>query len=34
MIDTQINEAAARFLADDYGAASFAEWVGTASASS
>ncbi len=28
MIDTQIREAADRFLADDYGAASFAEWVG------
>jgi preprotein translocase subunit SecA len=28
MIDGQINEAAKRFLADDYGAASFAEWVG------
>jgi preprotein translocase subunit SecA len=28
MIDTQIAEAANRFLADDYGAASFAEWVG------
>ncbi len=28
MIDTQIQDAAARFLADDYGAASFAEWVG------
>ncbi len=28
MIDTQIKEAADRFLADDYGAASFAEWVG------
>jgi preprotein translocase subunit SecA len=28
MIDTQIQEAASRFLADDYGAASFAEWVG------
>ena len=28
MIDTQIAEAADRFLADDYGAASFAEWSG------
>jgi preprotein translocase subunit SecA len=28
MIDSQISEAAKRFLADDYGAASFAEWVG------
>jgi preprotein translocase subunit SecA len=28
MIDSQIQDAAARFLADDYGAASFAEWVG------
>ena len=28
MIDTQINEAASRFLADDYSAACFAEWVG------
>ncbi len=28
MIDSQIQEAANRFLADDYGAASFAEWVG------
>jgi preprotein translocase subunit SecA len=28
MIDTQIKEAADRFLADDYGAASFAEWAG------
>ncbi len=28
MIDSQIEDAAARFLADDYGAASFAEWVG------
>jgi preprotein translocase subunit SecA len=28
MIDTQIAEAADRFLADDYGAASFAEWAG------
>jgi len=28
MIDTQIKEAADRFLADDYGASSFAEWVG------
>ena len=28
MIDTQISEAAARFLADDYGAACFAEWAG------
>ena len=28
MIDSQVQEAAARFLADDYGAASFAEWVG------
>ncbi len=28
MIDTQIEDAANRFLADDYGAASFAEWVG------
>ena len=28
MIDTQIREAADRFLADDYGAASFAEWAG------
>ncbi len=28
MIDTQIGEAADRFLADDYGAANFAEWVG------
>ncbi len=29
MIDGQIREAADRFLADDYGAASFAEWVGS-----
>ena len=28
MIDTQIREAADRFLADDYGAACFAEWAG------
>ena len=28
MIDSQVQEAAARFLAEDYGAASFAEWVG------
>jgi preprotein translocase subunit SecA len=28
MIDTQIQDSASRFLADDYGAASFAEWVG------
>ena len=28
MIDSQIDEAARRFLADDYGAASFAEWAG------
>ena len=28
MIDDQIQDAADRFLADDYGAASFAEWVG------
>ena len=28
MIDTQIQEAADRFLADDYGAACFAEWAG------
>ncbi len=28
MIDSQIQDAAGRFLADDYGAASFAEWVG------
>ncbi len=28
MIDNQIEDAAKRFLADDYGAASFAEWVG------
>ena len=28
MIDTQITEAAGRFLADDYSAACFAEWVG------
>ena len=28
MIDSQIDDAAKRFLADDYGAASFAEWVG------
>ncbi len=28
MIDGQIEEAAKRFLADDYGAATFAEWVG------
>ncbi len=28
MIDSQIQDAANRFLADDYGAASFAEWVG------
>src|SRR3954454_791418 len=28
MIDSQIQDAAARFLADDYGAGSFAEWVG------
>ena len=30
MIDSQIKDAAGRFLADDYGAASFAEWVGAA----
>jgi len=29
MIDEQISEAAQRFLADDYGTASFAEWAGT-----
>jgi preprotein translocase subunit SecA len=29
MIDTQVKEAATRFLADDYGAASFADWAGT-----
>ncbi len=29
MIDDQIREAAQRFLADDYGTASFAEWAGT-----
>jgi preprotein translocase subunit SecA len=29
MIDSQVKEAAARFLADDYGAASFAEWAGS-----
>jgi preprotein translocase subunit SecA len=28
MIDSQIGEAAKRFLAEDYGAASFAEWAG------
>jgi preprotein translocase subunit SecA len=28
MIDSQVQEAANRFLADEYGAASFAEWVG------
>ncbi len=28
MIDSQIKDAAGRFLAEDYGAASFAEWVG------
>jgi len=28
MIDNQIEDSASRFLADDYGAASFAEWVG------
>ena len=28
MIDSQVHDAANRFLADDYGAASFAEWVG------
>ena len=28
MIDSQIKDAAERFLADDYGAASFAEWAG------
>jgi preprotein translocase subunit SecA len=28
MIDSQVQDAANRFLADDYGAASFAEWVG------
>jgi preprotein translocase subunit SecA len=28
MIDSQIQDAADRFLADDYGAASFAEWAG------
>jgi preprotein translocase subunit SecA len=28
MIDDQVKDAAARFLADDYGAASFAEWAG------
>jgi preprotein translocase subunit SecA len=28
MIDTQIKEAADRFLAEDYGASSFAEWAG------
>jgi preprotein translocase subunit SecA len=28
MIDSQIDEAAKRFLAEDYGAASFAEWAG------
>jgi preprotein translocase subunit SecA len=28
MIDAQVQDAATRFLADDYGAASFAEWVG------
>jgi len=28
MIDKQIEDAASRFLADDYGAASFAEWAG------
>ena len=27
MIDSQVKDAAERFLADDYGAASFAEWV-------
>ncbi|MDR3621821.1 MAG: preprotein translocase subunit SecA [Paludisphaera borealis] len=27
MIDSQVQDAAGRFLADDYGAASFAEWV-------
>ena len=29
MIDQQVKENASRFLADDYGAASFAEWAGT-----
>jgi preprotein translocase subunit SecA len=28
MVDSQLKDAAARFLADDYGAACFAEWVG------
>ncbi len=28
MIDSQVQDAATRFLADDYGAGSFAEWVG------
>lgn len=28
MIDDQVRDAAARFLADDYGAASFADWAG------
>jgi preprotein translocase subunit SecA len=28
MIDNQVKDAASRFLADDYGAASFAEWAG------
>ena len=28
MIDSQVESAAARFLADDYGAASFADWAG------
>src|ERR1019366_3959560 len=28
MIDSQVRDAADRFLAEDYGAASFAEWVG------
>ena len=28
MIDTQIREGADRFLADDYGTSSFAEWTG------
>jgi len=29
MIDSQVKDAVARFLADDYGTASFAEWAGT-----
>ncbi len=29
MIDSQVKDATARFLADDYGASSFAEWAGT-----